>query len=260
MNVSLIIVIVLAVTTGTVAAQTPIAIVNGHAVTDVYVNQQLGKLSLGDQITVRADLDKFVESLIREEMLFQSMIASDFEAEEDLRDEVKSIVVNHLIKKYVTDQIQVTPADVKAFYENNESAVRGEVVDVSQILRAERSECESMQSRVNQGESFSVLAGQFSEHAESATNGGALGYFMDHDGPLGFEQTVFRMQPGEMAIFETNEGCHLIKVNERIIPPIPPFENVAGQIEFLLRRQQEIDLLRALVEGAESRVSVQWPE
>ena len=41
--------------------------------------------------------DRFVESIVREEILFQSMLASNFESEPDLRERIKSIVVEALI-------------------------------------------------------------------------------------------------------------------------------------------------------------------
>jgi len=49
-------------------------------------------------------LARFVDSIVREEMLFQFMLAGDFAHDPALRGAVKTSVVNHLIKTRVTDK------------------------------------------------------------------------------------------------------------------------------------------------------------
>jgi parvulin-like peptidyl-prolyl isomerase len=56
------------------------------------------------------------------------------------------------------------------------------------------------------------------------------------------------MQQGEMRIFESPQGCHIIRLIERETPPMPPLEQVRERIRFVLARNQEIALLRALIE------------
>jgi len=107
-----------------------IATINGYSISEADVNGELVKLPLGDQVSIRADLEKFAESLIQEEVLFQSVLGTDFIGEESLRIEVKTLVVNHLIDKYVTQKLVVPEEDIEQFYNENTSAIRGETVQV----------------------------------------------------------------------------------------------------------------------------------
>ena len=236
-----------------------IAIINDYEITASDINEQIVQMPLGDQVSIRSDPEKFAESLVQEEVLFQSVLASRFEDEEELRREIKTIVVNHLINKHVTEKLIVPPEEIEQFYEENTGAIRGETVQVSHILTATRSECEAVKARVENGESFSELASQLSLHEASAQNGGALGSMMNHDGPLGFEQQLFEVPENEYQLFESDEGCHVVVVTGRETPPLPSLEDVAPGIEGLLRRQMEIDALEALMERAHKRVTVVRP-
>jgi len=71
------------------------------------------------------------------------MLASDFESAPELRDEIKAAVVKHLIDRNVTDRIEISDQAVRNYYEENSSAIRGEVVRASEILMDRPEECES---------------------------------------------------------------------------------------------------------------------
>ncbi len=233
-----------------------LASVNGHPITQSYVNAQIARMPLGDQVSVRSNVEKFVESLIQEEALFQSVLSDGFATEPALRDELKSVVANHLIEKYVTSVLAVSDEEVATFYQQNQSAIRNETVDASHILTNTRAECEALQARVQQGEDFATLAKLHSTHTDSGVNGGAIGSFMNHEGPLGFEVPMFQMAPGETRLFDSEDGCHLVTVTKRTTPPLPTLENVAPRIRDLLMRQREQNALRELIEAANKKVTV----
>ena len=185
------------------------------------------------------------------------MIASDFADTPLLREQVKELVVRHVLETRVADRIEVTDAQVSAFYEANPGAIRGEYARVSQIVLAEPAECAALRDRIGSAEEFAALARDRSTDAESADRGGDLGYVMNHAGPLGFEEQLFSLEPGQMAVYRTTAGCHLVRVSERVTPAVPPLENVAPRIRGLLARQQEIRLLRELLDEAATRVTVE---
>jgi parvulin-like peptidyl-prolyl isomerase len=229
-------------------ADTVLATVNGHEIRLSYVYRKVEALALGEQIDIRAQLERFVDSVIKEEILFQSMLRSDFQDEPDLREKVKTTVVEYLIQKYVQDRIQVPEDAIQAYYRDNASVIRGETVRVRHILRPQRAACEALLVQINSDATFIELAKTHSLDQASAPKGGDLGQFMRHPGPLGFEQQWFDMQQGEMRIFESPQGCHIIRLIERETPPMPPLEQVRERIRFVLARNQEIALLRALIE------------
>lgn len=237
----------------------PIAIINDFVLTQEYIDGLIRQMALGEQVSIRADMEKFAESLIQEEVLFQFALANDFDQDESLRAEIKTLVVNRLIENHVTSKLTVTPEAIEQFYNENTGAIRGETVEVSQILTETREECEALKQQLADGAAFATLAEQYSIHERSASNGGVVGSIMNHDGPLGFEQQLFQLPQNEPTIFESEDGCHLIVVTDSETPPLPPLENVAPAIEGLLQRELEIEALQTLMDRAHSEVDVVRP-
>ena len=124
------------------AADPLLARVNGHALhlSDVYAS--IETLSLGDQIDARDQLDTYIEALINEEVIFQWALRTDFDGDDELRREVKELVVRHLIDTHVHSRLDVSEADARALYEQHPSLVRGEHVRVRRILLPTRARCE----------------------------------------------------------------------------------------------------------------------
>jgi len=80
---------------------------------------------------------------------------------------------------------------------------------------------ESLRNRIIGGENFALLAGEFSLDPGSAANGGDLGSFARGEMVPAFEEVAFSLEVGDVSpLVETSFGLHLIRVDERIIPPI----------------------------------------
>jgi len=242
-------------------AQDPLlATINGHAVRMSDVQREVEALPLGDQIAVRASMQRFAESVVREEILFQYLLAEGFETLPGLRAAVRTAAVDYLIQHGVRDRIEVTEEEVRAYYAANASVIRGEGVRAAQILLARREACEALARDIDSEQAFREAARARSADRESAARGGDIGLFMNHAGPYGFETELFAMQPGEMRVFQTGRGCHLVRVTGRETPPLPPLAEVAPRIRELLETREERALLGALFERAQARVTVERPE
>lgn len=235
-----------------------LAIISDYRLKMSDVNALIATMPLGDQVSIRSDPEKFAESLIQEEVLFQFAL-KDSADNSELRDELKELIVNHVIDKYVTQQTGVSDTEIEEFYNGNTSAIRGETVQVSHILTETKEECTALLERLDQGESFADLATQYSIHERSAQNGGALGSMMNHDGPLGFEQELFEIPENQYTLYESSEGCHIVVITGRETPPLPPLENVEPGIRNLLAREKEIAALQTLIERAHNSIEVIRP-
>ena len=233
-----------------------VARINGHEIRVSDVLREVESLSLGDQIDVQANLAKFTESVVQEEILFHSVVTV-FHGDAALRRRVKDNIVNHLIQTEVSAKIGASDAVIEQYYRDNASAIRGEHVDARQIVLKERSQCESLAEVLQDEDAFSAYASAHSLEPQSAARGGDIGSFMNHAGGLGFETAMFDMQVGEMRVFDRNEMCHLVLVTNRVTPPMPPLAEVRDRIKRLIEREQEIELLRALIEERSKRVSIE---
>ena len=236
-----------------------IAIINDYELRASDINAEISKMPLGDQVSVRSNPEKFAESLIQEEVLFQFGLKDGFANEPELRTELKTLAVNYLINKYVTEKLVVSDAEIQEFYDNNPGAISGETIEVDMIVTQTREECDALLERLNAGENFSELAVAHSTHQSSAEQLGNLGSIMNHSGPLGFEEDLFDIPENEYTLFENEEGCHIVSVSDRVSPPMPPVENVAAPVRNLLMREKEIIAVEALIEAANEAVEVVRP-
>ena len=98
-----------------------------------------------------------------------------------------------------------------------------------------RALAESLRSRILEGESFEALAQEYSQDAGTAESGGDLGSFGKGEMVPPFEEAAFGLEAGEISdVVETAFGLHIIRVDERIVPP---FEESREQFRTQLRNQ-----------------------
>ncbi len=83
--------------------------------------------------------------------------------------------------------------------------------------------------------SFEDAANKYSEDRGSANKGGDLGFFERRSMILPFDETSFKMQPGEISpVVETKFGFHLIKFVEE--KPYPSFDEEKTNLKSLYKR------------------------
>lgn len=80
---------------------------------------------------------------------------------------------------------------------------------------------ESLRARILAGEDFAEVARTYSQDPGSGPAGGDLGTFGRGEMAPPFENAVFALKVGEVSeVVETSFGLHLIRVDEKVIPPL----------------------------------------
>ena len=239
-------------------AQDPIvARVNGREIrlSDIY--DVIEALPLAEQIDLRERIERFAESLITEEMLFQGALANDFADLPGLREEVKTLVAQRLIETRIRARIHVSDEDIAVFYRANRDLVDGRHVRISHILRSRREECERILAQIGTPEDFARLVAAQSLDRESVPRDGDLGYVMAAPGPLGFEPELFKLAVGELGVFQSSLGCHVVRVTEVQAPAPPTAAQVRRIVRPYLQRLQEQALLQDYLRELGGRVRVE---
>src|SRR5215469_5682222 len=187
-------------------------------------------------LAVDSDVDaKFTEMkspFTQEE--FQKQLASRKITAEEFKAQLRrDLTVQKLFNKEITSQISISDNDITEFYNANRSSfnLAEPQIHMAQILvtpnadpnvhnlkndKQARKKIQSLYQRVRQGEDFAMLARNFSEDANSAQNGGDLGFIPESaldKANVDLRKTLMALQPGQFTnILHTEEGYRILKV------------------------------------------------
>ena len=108
-----------------------------------------------------------------------------------------------------------------------------------------------MAERIRKGEDFAKVAAEASKDPGSKTDGGDLGFFTRERMVPAFSEATFKLQPGQVSEpVKSQFGWHVIKLEERRVKPVPPFEEMKEQIDAYLGRKAQQDVILSLREKA----------
>lgn len=208
----------------------------------VYEELMFQKLLLAqadkDSVTVKEEqvdyeLDRrmniFLKQLGSEDAFFNYYGKSPKEYKEELRDEIKDLLVAQQMQSKIVGDIKVSPADIRTYYSSLPVDSLPNVnteVEIGQLIKkpvvseeakkAAREKLEGYRQRVLNGESMSMIATLYTEDVASSKSGGLYegitrGMFVPE-----FEAVAFRLKPGEVSeIFLSSFGYHFIQLKAR---------------------------------------------
>ncbi len=152
------------------------------------------------------------------------------EFKEELRDQVKELLLVQEVERTITKDVQVTPSEVKAYFRNipedsipfiNSEVEMAQIVKLPPIDKEEiervKNKLQELRYRVLNGENFATLAILYSEDPGSAKNGGELGLFSRGEMYPAFETAAFALKnKGDVSdIVQTEAGYHILQLIER---------------------------------------------
>jgi peptidyl-prolyl cis-trans isomerase D len=163
------------------------------------------------------------------------------------------IRLKYLFFKYDDDLEQVKPTEeeLKSRYERNAKQYltpeqrhsrhilfKINETDDAQVRVDKKKKAEEVLKMAQEGKDFAELAKQYSE-GPTASSGGDLGFFNKGAMVKQFDETVFKMQPGDIrGVVETVFGFHIIKL-EAIRPEVTKsFDDVKDSIAAEMKKEK----------------------
>ncbi|MED1807223.1 peptidylprolyl isomerase [Bacillus subtilis] len=153
--------------------------------------------------------DKEVENKLKE---YKTQLGDQYSTikkqygEDFLKETVK---MELLTEKAAKDNIKVTDADIKEYWEGLKGKIRA-----SHILVADKKTAEEVEKKLKKGEKFEDLAKEYSTDS-SASKGGDLGWFAKDGMIADFSKVAFKLKTGEVSDpVKTQYGYHIIKKTE----------------------------------------------
>ncbi|MDP4185155.1 MAG: peptidylprolyl isomerase [Bacteroidota bacterium] len=188
-----------------------------NVVTDSEINQQMD-----------SRIQNFVQYLGSEKEVEKYFKKSIIKIKADMRDMVLSYILTKKMESKITEKIATTPSEVKYYYNNlpeDQKPTVNTQMEYAQILikpgvtDAEdlrvKNQLRELKKRVENGESFSVLATLYSEDG-SAKNGGELGYMPRSGLDPAFANAAFNLKGNKVSsIVKSEYGYHIIQVIDR---------------------------------------------
>lgn len=169
-----------------------------------------------------------------------------------------------LLDEYLDREVKkaVTPEATRKLYDDTIKNLKPEPeVHARHILVETEDEAKKAQARVKGGEDFGKVAGELSKDPGSKTDGGDLGFFTQERMVQPFAEAAFKLEAGQISEpVKSQFGWHVIKVEEKRVRPIPPFDEMKEQVETYLTRKAQQDLVLSLRQKAKvERLDEQKP-
>ena len=195
--------------------------------------------------------------------------------EDFMKEHLKNTLTYSKYIQSVLDEIEITEADIKSYYDANMSNFVKDEVRARHILISTRNGNEklsdsqkeeklkfaqSILERAKSGEDFATLAKEFSEDPVSAVNGGDLGFFGKGVMVPEFEEAAFSLAIGEISnIIESDFGYHIIKA-EDINKEVTSLESAKDMIENELKYNKYTEQITELKNSAKIVLNSKFEE
>jgi peptidyl-prolyl cis-trans isomerase SurA len=193
---------------------------------------EIDSVTVGED-EVEANMDRRIQQLIMQmgdqQKLEEFYEKSVVEIKEEMRDLIKDQLVAQRMQMTVVEGIEVTPSEVRSFYESlpaDSVPLINAEVEISQIVKypevSKEAEQEvidklaNLKQRIENGTSFSSMAILYSEDPGSNKKGGEYkgiqrGVFVKE-----FEAVAFNLRKGEISVpFKTEFGYHIVQLLEK---------------------------------------------
>jgi parvulin-like peptidyl-prolyl isomerase len=223
-----------------------------------YLEQRATDLALVEEAARRgievpeSDVDATVDSILGSLPLGADQASllqeAGFRDEAQLRELVLETETIQRLVDLLTEEIEVSDADVLAFYEANpETFATEEEVCARHILVADLETAEGLQAELAAGADFAELAREHSTDTGSGSNGGELGCFGRGMMVAPFEEAAFNAEIDEVAgPVESQFGQHLIQVYGRNEAGVASLEETTPFIRDQLGQQKLGEVISAI--------------
>ena len=151
----------------------------------------------------------------------------------DLRNKVlefkNKLIIDQLIVKFVTPEI--TQEKLLVRYHEIEKTVKGkQQIKARHMLLNTEEEAKSAIARLKK-DAFAKVAQELSKDSSTKDKGGDLGYLFEGSMDPAFEKAALSLKVGEFSDpVKTKFGWHVIKIDEKKIGTVEPFETLRPRI------------------------------
>lgn len=255
-----------------------VAKIGDRKITISEFNKMLGYLDSEKQKLIEKN-PQLKENLLQQ--YIQGIVISNlakkkgFDKNPELKEQLEMLKDNYIaieyLKKEVTNKVEVSEEDIKAYYESHKDEFKTpEMVKSRHILiktdpsasdndkKKAKEKAGEILKKIKAGEDFAKLASDVSDDTGSKPKGGELGFFPKGRMVKPFEDAAFSLKPGEVSeIVETQFGYHIIKVEEKKEPGMEPFDTAKEKIKQKLLQERIKTKVTEFIEKAMKEANIE---
>ena len=242
-----------------------VAKVGSSVITEEDVKKELGTLPPHIQriFTGPEGTEKFVDELVKKEILYQEAKKKGLEGNQDYKKKVedfkKYTLISLLLEKEIEDKAKVTEKDVKDYYEaHKENLATSSQIRASHILLKTEEEAKKVKEQLGKGGDFARIAKEKSLDTGSAKNGGDLGFFSRGQMVPEFERAAFSLNVGEVSSpVKTQFGYHIIKVTDKKQEPVAEFEKMKDPLTQKVTAEKQKEVFDSYLNSLKKTYSIE---
>ena len=255
-----------------------VAKIGDRKITISEFNKMLGYLDSEKQKIIEKNpqlkenvLQQYIQGIVISKLAKKKGFDKNPELKEQLELLKDNIIAIEYLKKEVTNKVEVSEEDVKAYYESHKDEFKTpEMVRSRHILiktdpsasdndkKKAKEKAEEILKKIKAGEDFAKLASDVSDDTGSKPKGGELGFFPKGRMVKSFEDAAFSLKPGEVSgIVETQFGYHIIKVEEKKEPGMEPFDTAKEKIKQKLLQERTKTKVTEFIEKAMKEANIE---
>jgi hypothetical protein len=222
------------------------------------------------ELTTPEGKNRFLERMVKMELLYMAADDADMEKDEDVLDELdyarRQIMMKHYYQKHIEASAVATDEQVSEYFqEHSEEFILQEKVKARMLVAADEASARSLKKRIGEGEDFLALAENENHDGSLAAEAGDLGWFTQSGYVRGvgidanFTAAVFELAPGQISdpLDLGEKGWGLVLVEEREEGREQSLDEVRAEIERRLMPQVREEHYETRIEELREKYGVE---
>jgi len=244
-----------------------LARVNDAVITGRDFHRAFDALGADQQLMVRRNLTKFLETLVQREVLYQAALRAGLDRDPDviarLADIRRALLSQELLRREQAAATKATPPDAsRRYYDaHREEFTSKERISVSHILVETREKADAVVARLRGGADFAALAQEVSRDDASRDRGGRIPVVYRGQMSRELEAAAFALTPGQLSgVVQDGDGYHVLVLHSHVSAAPTPFESVRASIERKVAATQLDQHFKDLIATLERQADIEMNE
>ena len=161
----------------------------------------------------------------------------------------KQILQAKIINVAVKSKVVITESDIKRYYSANDQKYAGKQKHhLRNILMEDMEKISQIKQRLDENQSFIILAKQFSM-ASNASDGGDLGLFDITNFSKEIKDSISKLSKGQYTdVISTAQGFQIFYLQDIVLEGKQPYEQASKEIQEILYQQQVEETFKTWLE------------